>query len=190
MSLFLCHPEGTPAPMLWPHFIPWGEKTLGLCSFLQLLLPKDVGLDIGPCRPSASPLMWSLLPSGTGCAGSDLRRSLYICVAPSEQGEEIRNFHTYKFICIPILKFLFIFRSIAKQRDCSSCLVFFFLSYQTVMLNNKDEIALEHSAGVSVSCKTHTFLFFFPFSLACPPMRFFFPPFTSVPFFSVSLQPV
>lgn len=58
------------------------------------------------------------------------------------------------------------------------------------MLNNKDEIALEHSAGVSVSCKTHTFLFFFPFSLACPPMRFFFPPFTSVPFFSVSLQPV
>lgn len=123
LSLFLCHPEGTPAPMLWPHFIPWGEKTLGLCSFP---LPKDVGLDIGPCRPSASPLMWSLLPSGTGYAGSDLRRSLYICVAPSEQGEKIRNFHTYTFICIPILKFVFISRSIAKQRDYSS--FFFFLS--------------------------------------------------------------
>lgn len=149
------------------------KNRFGLFGFPQLLLPKDVGLDIGPCRPSASPFMWSLLPSGTGHAGSGLRRSLYICVAPSEQREEMRNFHTYKFIFIPMLEFMFISRSIAKQRDCSS-LGFFLLSYQTVMLNNEDEIALENTALGSVCPVKHTLLFFFfPFSLACPPMRFF-----------------
>lgn len=79
------------------------NNRFGLFSFSPAHPPRDVGLDIGPRRPS-SPFPQSSLPLA--------RAALYLCSKkvlvhlniPPEQREGLTNFYTGKLAFIPIMK--------------------------------------------------------------------------------------